>query len=263
MNQRYPLLALFITLLLILLLKYRLERPQDLTSFNLTSFNDSLNLTEDSSYAAERMRMIGEDIASRGIVDPKILSVMSKVPRQLFVPEDLMSLAYADNPLPIGFGQTISQPYIVALMTQSIEPKKTDRVLEIGTGSGYQAAVLAELFPEVYTVEIIPELATRANVTLAGLGYRNVYVRNADGYFGWEEHAPYDAIMVTAAVDHVPPHLIEQLAEGGRLILPLGSIRYYQTLTLVTKEKDGELTTQYITGVAFVPLTGKAQEMGA
>ena len=207
--------------------------------------------------------MVEYDLAARNIVDPNVLEVMGRIPRHLFVHGNLKSWAYSDNPLPIGFGQTISQPYIVALMTQSIRPVEGDRVLEVGTGSGYQAAVLAELVSEVYSVEIIPELASRANTTLKGLGYGNVHVMNADGYFGWGEHAPYDAIVITAAVDHIPPHLIEQLAEGGNLILPLGSTRYVQTLTLVTKNNEGDVTTHYITGVRFVPFTGEAERRNA
>jgi len=184
---------------------------------------------------------------------------MEKIERHKFVPEALKNNAYDDNPLPIGYGQTISQPYIVALMTQSLEVGKNDKVLEIGTGSGYQAAVLSELVKKVYTMEIINELAENAETRLRNLGYKNVKVENADGYSGWEEFAPYDAIIVTAAANHIPPPLLEQLKDGGKLIIPLGSTLTFQTLTLVTKKGD-DLETKFITGVRFVPLTGKALE---
>jgi len=179
----------------------------------------------------------------------------------MFVEKSLRDKAYEDHPLPIGEGQTISQPYVVALMTQSLELEGPERVLEIGTGSGYQAAVLAELCEEVYTIEIKEGLASSAEERLKVLGYDNVQVKWADGYFGWEEHAPFDAIIVTCAVDHVPPYLIEQLGEGGRIVIPLGSITYYQTLTLIQKQGE-ELTVNYITSVRFVPMTGEGLKKG-
>lgn len=203
--------------------------------------------------------MVETQIIARGIKDPKTIEAMSTVPRHMFVPENLKNQAYYDYPLPIGYGQTISQPYIVALMTASLELEGNEKALEIGTGSGYQAAVLAELVDRVYTVEIIPELARNAENALQKTGYTNVTVKNADGYFGLEEHSPYDVIMITAAVDHIPPPLIAQLKEGGRLILPLGNPLYYQTLTLVEKQHD-ELYTKHILDVSFVPLTGYAQK---
>ncbi|MGC1121488.1 MAG: protein-L-isoaspartate(D-aspartate) O-methyltransferase [Candidatus Methanofastidiosia archaeon] len=218
-----------------------------------------LMLTAVDEYTEQRQTMVERQILSRGITDAETVGAMMKVPRHLFVPEDLRGQAYADYPLPIGYGQTISQPYIVALMTSSLQLEGNETVLEVGTGSGYQAAVLAEIVDQVYTIEIVPELAQRAEVTLRELGYSNVSVRNADGYFGWEEHGPYDAVMITAAVDHIPPPLVGQLKEGGRLILPLGNPLYYQTLTLVEK-RNGELFTSYICDVQFVPLTGFAQE---
>lgn len=210
-------------------------------------------------YSEKRQEMVETQIMSRGITDAKTIDAMLTVPRHLFVPEDLRDQSYADYPLPIGYGQTISQPYVVALMTSSLELKGNERVLEIGTGSGYQAAVLAEITDSVFTVEIVPELAQRAEKTLKELGYTHIMVKNADGYFGWEEYQPYDAIMITAAVDHVPPPLIQQLKEGGRLILPLGNPLYYQTLTLVEK-REGQLYTKHILDVRFVPMTGFAQE---
>jgi protein-L-isoaspartate(D-aspartate) O-methyltransferase len=188
-----------------------------------------------------------------------VLKVMGKVPRHLFVDESLRSRAYGDHPLPIGEGQTISQPYVVALMTEALRLRREDRVLEIGTGSGYQAAVLAEIVKEVYTIEIRKSLADKAAERIAGLGYRNVKVKYGDGYFGWEEQAPFDAIIITAAANHIPPPLIKQLKEGGRLIVPLGSTVYYQTLTLATKRR-GELDVEQMSPVAFVPMTGEMQK---
>jgi protein-L-isoaspartate(D-aspartate) O-methyltransferase len=210
-------------------------------------------------YAARRRAMVEHDLKGRGIGDQRVLAAMGRVPRHLFVAERERDDAYGDYPLPIGEGQTISQPYVVALMTEAARVKPTDRVLEIGTGSGYQAAVLAELVKEVYTLEIRKGLADAATNRLKALGYRNVAVRYGDGYFGWEEHAPYDAIIITAAANHIPPPLIRQLKEGGRLILPLGSTMFSQTLTLVTK-RGGELTVEELGGVAFVPMTGEAMK---
>jgi protein-L-isoaspartate(D-aspartate) O-methyltransferase len=184
---------------------------------------------------------------------------MGKIPRELFVDVSLRDRAYADHPLPIGEGQTISQPFIVSLMTEALSLKPSDRVLEIGTGSGYQAAVLAEIVKEVYTIEIRKSLVNAAIQRLKDLGYKNVEVKFGDGYFGWEEHAPFDAIIITASANHIPPPLIKQLKEGGRLILPLGSTLFYQTLTLATKEK-GELNMKQMEGVIFVPMTGEVEK---
>lgn len=198
--------------------------------------------------------MVARQIAARGVEDAQVLRAMRTVPRHRFVPADLVSLAYANRPLPIGYGQTISQPYIVAYMTLLVEPDTSDRVLEIGTGSGYQAAVLAEIVDQVYTIEIVPELARTARGRLEELGYDNVEVRSGDGYFGWEEHAPFDAIVVTAASEHIPPLLIEQLADGGRMVIPVGSP--YRTQTLMLVEKRGEeLSTRSVAPVRFVPFT--------
>ena len=182
---------------------------------------------------------------------------MSKVLRHCFVPKELASQAYADHPLPIGEGQTISQPYIVALMTESLELKGHERVLEIGTGSGYQAAILASVVKDVYTIEIKEKLFKKANRTLRSLGHTNIKTRRADGYFGWPEAAPFDCIMITASIDHVPPPLLKQLKDGGRLILPLGNPFSYQNLSLVTKHGE-DYTVKQITGVLFVPMTGYA-----
>jgi protein-L-isoaspartate(D-aspartate) O-methyltransferase len=203
--------------------------------------------------------MVENDIKGRGIKDKKVLEVMGRIPRHLFVDENLRDRAYADYPLPIGEGQTISQPYVVALMTESLLLKPTDKVLEIGTGSGYQAAVLAEIVKEVYTIEIRKYLADMAAKRLKDLGYKNVKVKHADGYFGWEDYAPFNAIIITAAANHIPPPLIKQLKEGGRLIIPLGSTVYYQVLTLATKKK-GELDVVQMGPVAFVPMVGEAEK---
>ncbi|MGD2079901.1 MAG: protein-L-isoaspartate(D-aspartate) O-methyltransferase [Nitrospirota bacterium] len=214
----------------------------------------------EDTYDKERRRMVAEDIRGRGVESEKVVEAMGDVPRELFVPSKYRDSAYADNPLPIGEGQTISQPYVVALMTEALELRPSDRVLEIGTGSGYQAAVLAEIAGEVYTVEIRETLARSAEERLKKLGYRNVRVKYADGYFGWPEHAPFDAIIITAAVNHIPPPLIKQLREGGRLILPLGRTTFYQTLTLATKLEGGEMRLLQMSPVRFVPMVGEAQK---
>lgn len=207
-------------------------------------------------YALKRQQMVRNDIRGRDVKEPKVLSAMSNVPRHLFVPPEYRNKAYEDHPLPIGEGQTISQPYVVALMTEALKLKGGDRVLEIGTGSGYQAAVLAEIVREVYTIEIRKNLAEKAESVLKELGYLNVKVKYGDGYFGWEEAAPFDAIIITAAANHIPPPLIKQLKEGGRLIVPLGSTVYLQTLILATKLK-GQLDVEQLGPVAFVPMTGE------
>lgn len=213
----------------------------------------------DDMYARQRIRMVDRQLASRDITNKKVLEVMRIVPRHLFVGLSYRRQAYEDYPLPIDEGQTISQPYIVALMSQHLELKGTERVLEIGTGSGYQAAVLAHLAKHVYSIEIRENLADKASETLKMLGYENVHVKWGDGYFGWEEHAPFDAIMITCAANHVPPPLLKQLKEGGRLIVPLGSMLYFQTLTLITK-KEGKPTAEHISGVRFVPMIGEVEK---
>lgn len=229
-----------------------------LTSLYLLFSNHTLLLAADP-YAQQRKKMIEHDIKGRGVKDKKVLEVMGKIPRHLFVKRGLRARAYADHPLPIAEGQTISQPYIVALMTEVLQLKPADKVLEIGTGSGYQAAVLAEIVKEVYTIEIRKPLADMAEKRLEDLGYDTVRVKYADGYFGWEKHAPFDAIIITAAANHIPPPLIKQLKEGGRLILPLGSTLFYQTLTLVTKKKDN-LDVEQMGSVAFVPMIGEVEK---
>lgn len=213
----------------------------------------------EDALSRDRRQMIERDIEGRGITDKRVINAMSEIPRERFVPSRYRGSAYADHPIPIGEGQTISQPYVVALMTEVLSLKPADRVLEIGTGSGYQAAVLAEIAAEVYTIEIRETLAKRSESLLRELEYDNVHVKHADGYFGWEEHAPFDAIIITAAVNHIPPPLIKQLKDGGRLILPLGSTTFFQTLTLATKEGN-EMRLVQMGPVAFVPMTGRAQE---
>jgi protein-L-isoaspartate(D-aspartate) O-methyltransferase len=209
--------------------------------------------------AEARQRMVTKDIAGRGVNAEAVLRAMSEVPRHRFVPTRLQSSAYADRPLPIGEGQTISQPYIVALMTASLDLTSASRVLEIGTGSGYQAAILAEIVQAVYSIEIKPKLYTTARARLQSLGYTNIATREGDGYFGWTEQAPFDAIMITAAVDHIPPPLLQQLKDQGQLILPLGNPFSYQNLVRVTKQGQ-DYKVEQITGVLFVPMTGKALE---
>ncbi len=202
--------------------------------------------------------MVTEQLMAPGrdIRNPRVLAVMGRVPRHEFVPERLRRQAYADYPLPIGQGQTISQPYIVGFMTEKLEPKTTDRVLEVGTGSGYQAAVLAELVAQVYTIEIVQELAERAAVDLKRLGYTNVYVRAGDGYLGWAEAAPFDAVIVTCAPQRVPQPLVDQLKEGGRMIIPVGRIGSQELVSL--RKRDGKLEQRAVLPVSFVPMTGRA-----
>jgi protein-L-isoaspartate(D-aspartate) O-methyltransferase len=202
-------------------------------------------------YAASRIAMVDEQIAARGIDDPRVLAALAAEPRHLFVPPDQMAAAYDDTPLPIGFGQTISQPFIVAYMTEALNVMPGHRVLEIGTGSGYQAAVLARLAKAVYTVEIVPALANRARQILRELGHDNAWVRTGDGYAGWPEHAPFDRIIVTAAPDRVPQPLVDQLAVGGRLIAPVGT--FDQQLVILTKTPEG-ITSKPTIDVRFVPL---------
>ncbi len=210
-------------------------------------------------FVAERERMVREQLAGPGrdITNARVLAVMSKVPRHEFVPETLRALAYQDHPLPIGHGQTISQPYIVAFMTEQLELRPTDRVLEVGTGSGYQAAVLAELAAQVYTVEIIEDLAKSAAAALKRLGYTNVHVRAGDGYKGWPEAAPFDTIIVTCAPERVPPPLLEQLKEGGRMVIPVGPA--WDQELVVLRKRDGNLERRAVLPVRFVPMTGESQ----
>ncbi|MEA1977557.1 MAG: protein-L-isoaspartate(D-aspartate) O-methyltransferase [Chloroflexota bacterium] len=206
-------------------------------------------------HATAREQMVERGIIAYGIVSPEVIAVMRRVPRHQFVPEEYQHLAYENNPLPIGYGQTISQPYIVALMTQELDVEAGDKVLEVGTGSGYQAAVLGELDIEVFTIEIIEPLAKEAEHRLEELGYERVHVRNADGYFGWPEEVPFDAIVVTAAPDHIPQPLLQQLKVGGVLVIPVGPIGGIQELWRVTRLSADEFQSASLGGVRFVPFT--------
>ena len=211
-------------------------------------------IPQDDKYTGTREKMVEDQIESRGISNQPTLDAMKKVPRHKFVPPNLLDRAYDDGPLPIGYGQTISQPYIVAYMTVVIDPKPGQKILEIGTGSGYQAAVLAEIIDSVFTIEIVTELYKSSEKRLKELGYKNVFCKNADGYYGWGKYALFDAIVVTAAAEYIPPPLIEQLKDGGKMIIPVGSPFLNQTLILV--EKNGkEITTTSLLPVRFVPFT--------
>lgn len=218
--------------------------------------------SESDPYRKQRERMVASQIDWRGVRagrvgvrDEAVLDAMRRVPRHEFVPKKYKSSAYADSPLPIGYDQTISQPYIVGFMTEMLKVKKEHKVLEIGTGSGYQAAVLAEIVDNVYSIEIIEELGEQVKERLKRLNYRNITVRIGDGYFGWEEHAPFDAIIVTAAADHIPPPLVKQLKPGGRMGIPVGGRFQVQNLLIVEKALDGTVTTKQKMPVRFVPLT--------
>ena len=224
----------------------------------LTQFPVHAQEAQDA-FAEPRKRMMERDLRGRGIKEPRVLEVMSLVPRHLFVPKGQRWRAYQDRPLPIGDGQTISQPYVVALMTELLKLNGEERVLEVGTGSGYQAAVLSHLAREVYTIEIIPSLAKRAEERLQRLGYSNVHVKTGDGFFGWKEKGPFDAIVVTASAKKIPDPLWNQLHEGGRLVMPLGETHKTQRLLRATKIK-GNQSVETITGVLFVPMTGAIQE---
>ena len=208
------------------------------------------------------LKEIGDEVRftasyiKKSALDERVMKAMGKVPRHEFVPDDRKDDSYENRPLPIGHGQTISQPYIVALMTDLLEIKEGDRVLEIGTGSGYQAAVLSEIAGEVYTIEIIEPLSTQATKLFKRLNYENVHSRHGDGYYGWEEHAPYDGIIVTAAAGHIPPPLVKQLKPGGKLVVPVGGPFSMQELVLVEKNEEGKIRTRQILPVTFVPLTG-------
>jgi protein-L-isoaspartate(D-aspartate) O-methyltransferase len=210
-----------------------------------------------SEFAAERQKMVEEQLKPRGIRDERVLAAMTKVPREEFVAENVRAQSYADSALPIGHDQTISQPYIVAFMTEQLRPKPTDRVLEVGTGSGYQAAILAELVQDVYTIEIVEPLAKEASARLARLGYANAHVKAGDGYQGWTEVAPFDAIVVTCAPDKIPAPLTQQLKDGGRMLVPVGTTMMDQQLYLLEK-KNGELAQTAILPVRFVPMVGEA-----
>jgi protein-L-isoaspartate(D-aspartate) O-methyltransferase len=223
----------------------------------LTQCTNGKRVSESSpkgDFKAMREKMVETQIKARGVKDPRVLSALLKVERHRFVPEEYLHSAYTDQPLPIGEGQTISQPYIVALMTELLELKGEEKVLEIGTGSGYQAAILAELAKEVYSIEIIETLASMAKNKLIELGYENIKVKAGDGYLGWPEFSPFDAIIITCAPDHIPKPLIEQLKEGGRMVVPVGT--YAQELKKIVKQ-SGKIVTMDVIPVVFVPMTGE------
>ncbi|MDF1520182.1 MAG: protein-L-isoaspartate(D-aspartate) O-methyltransferase [Brevefilum sp.] len=209
-----------------------------------------------------RQRLVAKSVERQGLENEDVIKALGSVPRHLFIPEDLVAQAYEDHALPIGYGQTISQPSLVARMTELLELEPGDKVLEIGTGSGYQAAILAELgYVEVYSIEIVPELYERSSEILEELGYENVQIKQGDGYYGWEAYAPFDAIIVTAAPDHLPAPLAEQLGENGRIVIPIGPPGFYQTLWKFVKQ-DGELTAYNMGSVMFVPFTGSGVSEG-
>jgi protein-L-isoaspartate(D-aspartate) O-methyltransferase len=214
--------------------------------------------TSASDFAAQRQHMVQQQLNTRGINDQRVLAAMAKVPREEFVPSESRVASYEDGPLPIGYGQTISQPYIVAFMTEQLRPKPSDRVLEVGTGSGYQAAILAELVSDVYSIEIVEPLAKNGEATLQRLGYKNVHVKIGDGYKGWPETAPFDAIIVTCAPDKVPQPLVDQLKDGGRMVIPVGD-KFAQQLYLLEK-KNGQLKQSATLPVRFVPMTSEAEK---
>lgn len=216
------------------------------------------NRTGSLDYDYLRRQMVKRQIVARGVKDSKVINAMLKVKRHLFVPMSERKYAYEDRPLPIGYGQTISQPFIVAYMTELLDLKGNEKVLEIGTGSGYQAAVLSLIAKEVYSIEIVGKLAEESAERLERLGYRNVKVKAGDGYFGWPEYAPFDAIILTAAPKEVPKPLIEQLAVGGRLVAPVGD--FFQELVVITKNQEGEIRSEKSLPVRFVPMTGRAMK---
>jgi protein-L-isoaspartate(D-aspartate) O-methyltransferase len=235
-------------------------RPADIPSADSATRKEDAQAGPSAAdaMAAARLTMVERQLRSRDISDERVLNAMRRVPRHRFVPSAMQNQAYDDGPLPIGHGQTISQPYIVALMTQLVRPEPGLRALDVGTGSGYQAAVLAELVQEVFSIEIVCPLADEARDRLAALGYENVTVRCGDGYQGWKEHAPFDVIVVAAAPDHIPQPLLDQLAPGGRLVIPVGD--FYQELRLIEKRPDGRLQKTSVAPVRFVPMTGEARE---
>jgi protein-L-isoaspartate(D-aspartate) O-methyltransferase len=231
------------------------DLPEDIDS-SATS-TEKTSIADRQDFEVERLALVANSLVPMGIEDEDVIRAMQTVPRHMFVPDDIVRFAYLDLAMPIGYGQTISQPYIVAWMTELLELESGDKVLEIGTGSGYQAAVLAELgYVEVYSIEIIPELAERAEEDLRKAGYEDLNLKQDDGYYGWEEHAPFDAIIVTAAPDHMPLPLVQQLKDGGIMVIPIGPPGWYQTLWRITNV-SGELVAENLGPVGFVPFTGE------
>ncbi len=266
MNKLCPNSTLFIILLLLVQASLSacqpgagvLPTPTPAVPATVSSADTTPATPATDRYASQRESMVEKQIRARDVTNEAVLQAMGQTPRHEFVSSDYLSQAYEDHPLPIGYGQTISQPYIVALMTELIELEPDDKVLEIGTGSGYQAAILAAITDQVYTIEIIPELAERAQQTFERLGYDEIVATQADGYWGWEEYAPFDAIIVTAAPDHVPQPLVNQLADGGKMVIPIGPPGGYQSLWVLERQGE-EITRRNWGGVIFVPLT-RAEE---
>ena len=236
---------------------------QETATINTARIGDLSRKPRTDEGVAKRRDMVRRQIAARGVTDARVLTAMRNVPRHWFVPAELRRLAYDDRPLPIGHKQTISQPYIVALMTEALQLTPKSRVLEIGTGSGYQAAVLSEITPHVFTIEIVEPLARRAIAAFTRHGYKTIRTRIGDGYKGWAEHAPFDAIIVTCAPDHIPPDLLAQLAPQGRMCIPVGGQFGVQRLVVVSKNKDGSLDRKNLIPVRFVPMTGAARDDAA
>ncbi len=223
----------------------------------VSAMGDAKSVMDEDAFTRQRKRMVEEQIAHRGVKDTRVLEAMEFVPRHLFVPEETRFSSYYDQPVPVGFGQTISQPYIVAFMTELLQTQAGSVVLEVGTGSGYQAAVLARLVKQVYTIELVEELGKEARNRLKTLGYNNVEVMIGDGYKGWPEHAPFDAIIVTAAAEHIPQPLIDQLKPGGRMVIPVGGVYAVQDLMLITKDASSKVVKESVIPVRFVPLLRK------
>jgi len=254
-----PILVIFI----IILQACTPQTPVPPTSVPTLTPRPTTFKVERMEFVQARQQLVSKSVARQGLQDEDVIQALGAVPRHLFVPDDLVDQAYEDHALPIGYGQTISQPSLVAWMTEMLALEPGDKVLEIGTGSGYQAAILAELgYVEVYSIEIVPELYERSSYLLDDLGYENVHVKQGDGYYGWEVHAPFDAIIVTAAPDHLPPPLAEQLKEGGAIVIPIGPPGFYQTLWKFVKE-GGELTAHNMGSVIFVPFTGTGASEGS
>jgi protein-L-isoaspartate(D-aspartate) O-methyltransferase len=262
-NHPTAVAAMVVSLLLLLcsLLSNAFSQPQE-KELNSNPTETNWTPPRVSEFQEERAHMVQSQMVQRrpAIRDASVLEAMRQVPRHLFVPRSLQRLAYADQPLPIGHGQTISQPYIVALMTEALEIKPGAKVLEIGTGSGYQAAVVSALTPRVFTMEIITALGNEARQRLQKLGYHTIRVRIGDGYFGWPEEAPFDGIIVTCAAGHIPPPLISQLREGGRMVIPVGGVYQIQRLMVVTKDNQGQVRTRELLPVRFVPMIGAVQK---
>lgn len=247
--------TVFITLFTVIVISCAVRfMPDKNTTFAMGCTN---SIVDEDIFTRQRKRMVEEQIAYRGVKDKRVLEAMESVPRHLFIPEEARLYSYYDQPVPIGFGQTISQPYIVAFMTELLRAGSNDVVLEVGTGSGYQAAILAKLVKQVYTIEIIEGLGKEAQKRLNMLGYTNVEVMIGDGYKGWPERAPFDAIIVTAAAEHIPQPLIDQLKPGGRMVIPVGGVYAVQDLMLITKDESSKVVKESIIPVRFVPLLRK------